>query len=413
MPPRASQPVSRLVADLPDSSLARNVALCARTKRHKRTNNLLYSSSVALFFMCLCSDTCSLDNHKLFVTCDCELNSVQPLKHCLTMGGASSSRLNQWEKEVVRGRGLGEGAGNIVRQNTDEEEERKQEEQERKKVKEIVRRHSMLKAQLIENAMRKQQAAEEEAAAAVQAGPEVDEENMGAKKASFGASQHRQLLASLKKDGESSAAGTGAGGENTAVHEEVRDFGELRARITLQSSGDTCFSTDDLEVEAHTLETCFSSVALGMGLLEGQFECRVVDATAVHAPAGAMSPAAGASQAEPENSSAASSSSSSSSSPSNQANCLVFRMVIRFFTTAEGFSAQLLDKMHTFLGFTREQNGDWTASPSAQDDSSPICDEFRLACEKGTQPCSVRVGKVTQAVLKLATGAEARVPMSP
>ena len=46
VPPRASQPVSRLVADLPDSSLARNVALCARTKRHKRTNNfcLLYTS---------------------------------------------------------------------------------------------------------------------------------------------------------------------------------------------------------------------------------------------------------------------------------------------------------------------------------------------------------------------------------
>lgn len=307
------------------------------------------------------------------------------------MGGAPSSTRNQWEREVVRGRGLGEGAGNIVRQNTAEEIRRQQEEQEKKKVHEIVRRHSMLKAQLIDRAIQQQQAEEEAEKNAAAPAPEVEEDKKGE---DHGVSQHAQLLAAIVDKDQTDDATSATQGE------EVRDFGELRCRIQLDSAGNTSFSDDDQLREAFLLEKCFSSVPLSHKLQEGQFECRVLDAHVSEAAVGEESSDTG------------------DGATSNQNNSFAFRLVIRFFSTDEGISSHLLNDMYAFLGFARKEEeeggggGEWEDAPSPTI-TAPICAKFASVCEESDPPCVVRVGKVSKASLELVTGEAAHVAMLP
>jgi len=187
------------------------------------------------------------------------------------MGSAPSSRSEQWEREVIKGRGLGEGSGNIVRQNTDEQIADEEEKKKAKKTHDIVRRHSMLKAQLAQRAYEQEQAdleeerKEKEAAEVAAAAAAADDRqpmNATDKKESFGASQHAKLLQSLHQDeGDDSATKSQDG---TKVH----DFGEMKAEIQVDSTSDTAFSAEDPEDEANVLRECFESVLRKLGLEE-------------------------------------------------------------------------------------------------------------------------------------------------
>jgi hypothetical protein len=314
--------------------------------------------------------------------------------------GAGSSTTNsheQWEQEVVKGRGLGVGAGNVVRRSTADERERVHEEEEMKKVNEIVHRHSMLKQD--DRAMR----AEEK-----EDFPEVDdeedkkqeeEEKLLHKGPSYGASQHSQLLMNLKADSRDEAG-------RKANAPKVGDCGELRARIALDSTYNKLFNPTDVEMEAHALEKCFAGIALGLGLMEGQFDTRVVDALVE----------------DVENVDADSSSDESNGGNQQQQqqqhNRLVFQLTVSFFASEEGFSGPFVEKMHAFLGYAKSSSskeedepsncnssrwGDepqWVLSQTAAE-PAPICAEFARMCEAQYPKCAVRVGRVHRASLNL------------
>eukprot|EP00750_Incisomonas_marina_P033323 INCI9760.1.p1 GENE.INCI9760.1~~INCI9760.1.p1 ORF type:complete len:228 (+),score=37.94 INCI9760.1:504-1187(+) len=214
--------------------------------------------------------------------------------------------------------------------------------------------------------------------------PEVEEDKRGK---DHGVSQHAQLLAAIVEN-DSAATSAGQG-------DEVRDFGELRCRIQLDSAGNTSFSDDDQLREAFLLEKCFSAVPLSHKLKEGQFECRVLDAH--------VSEVAGGEDL----------SDTGDGATSNQNNSLTFRLVIRFFSTDEGISSHLLKDMYVFLGFARKEGGEeWEDVPSPTI-VAPICAAFASVCENSDPPCVVRVGKVSKASLELVTGEAAHIAMLP